>query len=568
MAYSKEKGHDTTPTESTVSVRATVKDGVPHYMGLSGDRLLHAITFTATCSFLLFGYDQGVMSGIISAPQFYRIFPDLNPEISGPTHASTMQAFYTAIYEIGCLIGATFALLWGNKLGRRKNIAIGATFVILGTIIQITPMPGHNAGVQFVIGRVVTGFGNGLNTATVPSWQAECSKAHNRGLHICIEASMIATGTVIAYWIDFGLSFIDNSISWRLPIGLQIIFAVAVIVGIWYLPESPRYLLSTGQLEEGEHVVAALANESVDSPNTQLQKRLIVDAIESIGELKIKHVLTGGPSQHFRRTLIGASSQLFQQIGGCNAVIYFAPVIYESYIGLDRRLALILGGVNTTVYAASAFFSYPMIERLGRRKMFLWGTGGQALAMFLAAFCLIPFDLHGDTDNTAIYGSVVGLFLFLIAFGCTWLELPWLLPAEINPNAIRTNANAISTQTNWIWNFAVVMWTPPMLNGIRGFGTFMFFGCINLCFFPIIYFFYVETKGRSLEEIDVVFAKAYCEEKWYVAVGNHMEKLSQEEIEQASIKYGLTGDRESIREDVGKNEKREVEKQAAQGQAA
>ncbi|KAK7470049.1 sugar transporter-like protein [Stygiomarasmius scandens] len=568
MAYSKEKGHDTTPTESTVSVRATVKNGVPHYMGLSGDRLLNAITVTATCSFLLFGYDQGVMSGIISAPQFFRIFPDLNPEISGSTHASTMQAFYTAIYEIGCLAGATFALLWGNKLGRRKNITIGAIFVILGTIIQITPVSGHNAGVQFVIGRVVTGFGNGLNTATVPSWQAECSKAHNRGLHICIEASMIATGTVIAYWIDFGLSFVDSSISWRLPIGLQIIFAVAVIVGIYFLPESPRYLLSTGQLEEGEHVVAALADEPVDSPNTQLQKRLIVEALENVGELQIKHVLTGGPSQHFRRTLIGASSQLFQQIGGCNAVIYFAPVIYESYVGLDRRLALILGGVNSTVYGISAFFSYSMIERLGRRKMFLWGTAGQAFAMFLAAFCLIPFDLQGDRENTAFYGSVVGLFLFLIAFGCTWLELPWLLPAEINPNAIRTNANAISTQTNWIWNFAVVMWTPPMLNAIHGFGTFMFFGCINLCFFPIIYLFYVETKGRSLEEIDIIFAKAYCEQKWYVAVGNHMEKLSTEEIENAAVKYGLTGDRSSIREDVGINEKREVGKEASKGQAA
>jgi len=82
--------------------------------------------------------------------------------------------------------------------------------------------------------------------------------------------------------------------------------------------------LSTGQLEEGEHVVAALADEPVDSPNTQLQKRLIVEALENVGELQIKHVLTGGPSQHFRRTLIGASSQLFQQIGGCNAVIYFA----------------------------------------------------------------------------------------------------------------------------------------------------------------------------------------------------------------------------------------------------
>ena len=135
---------------------------------------------------------------------------------------------------------------------------------------------------------------------------------------------LIDLSVVIAYWLDFGLSYINSSVSWRLPIGLQIVFAVLLAAGIWRLPESPRHLLSTGQYLEGEHVVAALAAQTVDSEDTQLQKRIILEALESIGELQIKHVFTGGPSQHLRRTLIGASSQLFQQIGGCNAVIYFA----------------------------------------------------------------------------------------------------------------------------------------------------------------------------------------------------------------------------------------------------
>lgn len=141
------------------------------------------------------------------------------------------------------------------------------------------------------------------------------------------------------------------------------------------------------------------------------------------GKQKISDLFTNGKTQHFRRAMVGASSQFFQQVGGCNAVIYFAPVIYETYIGLNHRLSLILGGVNATVYALSAFASYPMIETLGRRKMFLWGSVGQAVAMFLASFCLIPFNEEGDTSNKALYGAVVGLFLFLIVFGCTWLEV-------------------------------------------------------------------------------------------------------------------------------------------------
>ena len=126
----------------------------------------------------------------------------------------------------------------------------------------------------------------------------------------------------------------------------------------------------------------------------------------------------------------------------------------------------------------------------------------------------------------------------------TWLELPWLYPAEISPNAIRTNANAISTMTNWSWNFAVVMWTPPMLAAWGGFGTFLFFGIVNLCFFPFITLFYVETKGRSLEEIDVIFARGFTNSEWYVHVANTMPKLSHAEVEREAAQYGLALDEE------------------------
>lgn len=122
---------------------------------------------------------------------------------------------------------------------------------------------------------------------------------------------------------DFGLSFVDSSLSWRLPIGLQIIFAVLLASGVYFLPESPRFLLSTGQSEEGQLVVAALMDNPVDSEITQQEKRVIIEALKGDNP-RIRDVLTGGPSQHLRRTIIGASTQFFQQIGGCNAVIYFA----------------------------------------------------------------------------------------------------------------------------------------------------------------------------------------------------------------------------------------------------
>lgn len=174
--------------------------GIPTFLGLSGRPLSLLVSIVATNGFLLFGYDQGVMSGIISAPAFNSAFPQTRGD-------STWQGFVTAIYEIGCLAGALFQLGFGDVLGRRRAIIIGGVIMIVGVIIQVTAVPGNRAMAQFIIGRTITGIGNGMNTSTIPTYQAECSKTTNRGLLICIEGSVIAIGTLIAYWIDFGASY-------------------------------------------------------------------------------------------------------------------------------------------------------------------------------------------------------------------------------------------------------------------------------------------------------------------------------------------------------------------------
>ena len=142
--------------------------GNVRYLGLTGRPLSLLVSVVATCGFLLFGYDQGVMSGIIDAPGFFRTAV---PEANGD---STWQAFVTAIYEIGCLFGAIFALAYGDKIGRRRTIMGGASIMIIGVIIQITCMPpSSGATAQFIVGRCITGVGNGINTSTVPTYQAE-----------------------------------------------------------------------------------------------------------------------------------------------------------------------------------------------------------------------------------------------------------------------------------------------------------------------------------------------------------------------------------------------------------
>ncbi|KAL8779124.1 MAG: hypothetical protein Q9213_007085 [Squamulea squamosa] len=501
----------------------------PKFMGLTGRPLSLAVSTVATTGFLLFGYDQGVMSGIITAPAFNELF-------TATKGNSTMQGFVTAIYEIGCLFGAIFILAFGDFLGRRRAIMMGGSIMILGVIIQATAERNATPLAQFIIGRVITGVGNGINTSTIPTYQAECSKTSNRGLLICIEGGVIAFGTLIAYWIDYGASYGPPSLTWRFPIAFQIGFALVLAIPTYWLPESPRWLLTRERHTEGTAAIAALRGLEVDCKETILQRQIILDSIAASGyagkkTTPLKACFTGGKTQHFRRMMLGVSSQFMQQVGGCNAVIYYFPILFEQSIHQSHNISLLLGGVNMIVYSIFATVSWFIIERAGRRKLFLWGTVGQGLSMVLVFSCLIP-GTEAAAKGAALY------------------------PAEINPIKTRQKANALSTCSNWLFNFLIVMITPILIDHI-GWGTYLFFALLNASFLPVIYFWYPETRKRSLEEIDVIFAKGWAEGNairsgkggWrkgdrYVRAAREMRFLSDEEIEGEQRRYGLVDDGE------------------------
>ncbi|KAI5867211.1 general substrate transporter [Durotheca rogersii] len=486
------------------------------YFGLRGHWLNYAIGIIAGCDFLLFGYDQGVMGGILTMHQFLEQFPEINPDEANilpevQRSRSTTQGISVAAYNLGCFVGAVTTIFISNPLGRKRMIMLGTAIMIVGAILQATAfsLP------HFIIGRIITGLGNGGNTSTVPTWQSETSHAHKRGKLVMIEGALITGGIMISYWIDLGISFVDTSVAWRFPLAFQIVFCVFILAFIWNLPESPRWLILKNREDEAREVLAALSDVSVDDRIVENEFMAIKETVLEMSKGSFKDLFTMDKERNFHRTMLAVVNQMFQQISGINLITYYAPVIYHR-LNMSDFMARLLASINGTEYFLASWPAVFLVERVGRRKLMLFGAVGQAVSMAVLAGTNYASEAYGSSG--AQIAAVVFLFVFNSFFAVGWLGMTWLYPAEITSLRIRAPANALSTSSNWIFNFLVVMITPVAFANIR-YQTYIIFAAINAFMVPAVYLLFPETAYRSLEEMDSIFHKVRGARGWFDVVG-------------------------------------------------
>ncbi|KAI5462841.1 general substrate transporter [Mariannaea sp. PMI_226] len=468
---------------------------------LIGKPLDWAITAAAGSGFLLFGYDQGVMSGLLTGDAFTAQFPEIDTTHKG-SGSSSLQGTVVAIYEIGCFFGAIFCLLAGERLGRRMCILIGCVVLSIGAALQASAY-----GIpQLIVGRVVAGLGNGMNTSTIPVWHSELISAKNRGRGLAIELAINIFGVMMAYWVDYGMSYVQNESQFRFPLALQILFAIITFALMLALPESPRWLVAHDRHDEAREILWAVRPDAqqINKENASISQSLaeiqhaIREEREAAQSSSYKAMLKNGEQKFFYRTLLGVGGQFMQQLSGINLITYYAPVIFETSVGLSPNLSLLLAGFNGVAYFLSSLIPIWIIDRLGRRKLMMFAAAGQCACMAILAGTV------SDGGAPAGIVATVMLFLFNFFFAVGLLAIPWLLPAEYAPLAIRTRAAALATASNWIFTFLVVEITPVSINSI-GWKTYIYFSIFNFFFLPMIYFFYPETRFLSLEQIDKLF---------------------------------------------------------------
>lgn len=438
-------------------------------LNLRGPLLMATITSCCATGFLLVGYDNGVFGGLVNTEAFDRTF-NIDPSTDG-----NLIGNIVSLYEIGCFFGALSTFIIGDYLGRRRTILTGSAWMLAGAILQAAS---SSVG-ALIAGRIICGIGMGIINATVPVLQAETSPAISRGKLVAIDLTVLNCGIVISYWIDYSFNFGGlggSNVSWRVPIALQCIFIVIIALVALVIPDTPRWYLKKGRVEDATRVLERLANEPRTSEKVRQQLFEIESALDherhEAEKVKgISRIIAPGGGwrddnlRTRRRILLACFIQAAQQLGGINGLIYYSSTLFSQSIGLEaKRSALLAGGLNMCLILGSVISIF-LVDRVGRKKLLLPCIAGMAAVMAVqtglvkkvgdlnAANALATGDaLASLTSQSATFGRAASamLFVFELFFSIGFQATVWLIPSEVLPLSVRTAGSALSTASNWI----------------------------------------------------------------------------------------------------------------------
>ncbi|KAI7866872.1 general substrate transporter [Spinellus fusiger] len=467
---------------------------------LTGASLLYSVACFASLGQFLFGYDQGVMSGILVNDYWLTLFNQ---------PSATIQGLIVAIFELGAWVTSYPASWVMDTYGRRMTILVGSLVFIVGGILQTA----SSTIVELMLGRLIAGFGIGFLSTVLPVYTAELSRAHNRGRVTVLGMSVNMFGYMVSEFVDYGFSFVENEWSFRGPLLLQCVFAAILALGCLFLPESPRYLVSKDRNEEAIRVLSNLHGHPITDANVLREHQEILDAIvyeRTLGEATWIEMFT----LYRRRAFIAIAVQALGQLQGINIVTYYAPKMYEAVLGKGRE-TILFAGFTALAYFAGALVAAALVDKVGRRPLFMGGSFTMIIWLVLmAVFNKVSLGL------TSAILVIVFTMIYVCTFGITWACVDWLYPAEIFPMRTRAKGMSLAVSSNWLCNFAVGLWTPPLLEKI-GWATYIFYAAWCLVSLLVVYFTFVETKGRSLEEIDAIFNDGRPQDSVSVSSFNH-----------------------------------------------
>jgi len=457
---------------------------------------------------ILFGYDTGTISGIQVMGDWLRTFghhsTDLTAHPAGAFITSSQQSLVVSILSAGTFFGALAAAPVGDIIGRKWGI-IFATFVFdLGVALQVgaTHLP------TFVVGRVFAGLGVGLVSCLVPMYQSECAPKWIRGAVVCGYQWAITIGLLLASIVNNATQNRQNHSAWRIPIAIQFIWAFILASGMLALPESPRWLIKRGRDADAARSLQRLTSLNVDDPALEIELndiRANLRAEQELGETGwLDCFRPGHQNKILLRTCTGMALQGWQQLTGINFIFYYGTFFFQNS-GIKNAFLI---SVATNI--VNVFMTIPGmwgVERFGRRRLLLVGAIGMCICEFLVAIIGVTISVTNVAGQKVLIAFVC---IYIAFFAATWGPIAWVVIGEIFPLNVRAKGMALSTASNWLWNFAIAYSTPFLVNAGPGNAdlqvkVFFIWGSTCFCCIIFTYFCIPETKGLSLEQVDILY---------------------------------------------------------------
>ncbi|XWX01381.1 hypothetical protein V2A60_009408 [Cordyceps javanica] len=492
----------------------TDKHNVAHKLYKSS--LLNTVCLVAGLSIFFFGYDQGLMGGVNTTRNY--------AETMGFGHwdegqgivvvdKPLLQGGIVAVYYLpgtlaGCLLGGWM----GDRYGRITTIGLACIWCIFAAALQSAA---QNANWMFCA-RVLNGIGTGILNAITPVWATETAAHTSRGQFVAFEFTLNIFGVVVAYWLEFGTSKYhdpESSFIWRFPVAFQIVPLILLLAVIWFMPESPRWLVKVGREEEARFILGRLRGnegEEGEAAEAELQdiisiKNLEHDTSEQQSYFHMFFGIGSGKLHTGRRVQLVIWLQILQEWIGIAGITIYGPQIF-TIAGIGASDRLWVSGINNITYMFATLICVFTLDRIGRRWTLYWGAVGQGICMF-AAGGLARATINASDSNRAQLGGAATFFVFLYTaiFGATWLTVPWLYPAEIFPLQVRAKGNAWGVVGWSIGNGWCVLLLPTIFDKLNE-KTLYIFGAVNALSIVAVWALYPESNQRTLEEMDLVFA--------------------------------------------------------------
>jgi len=435
------------------------------------------IYFFGALGGVLFGYDTGVISGaLLFIPNDFKLTPFL-------------QGAIVSGLLLGAMIGAAFAGRLSDRLGRRRLIIVAAVVFTGGALLAAF------APTVWVLisARIIIGLAVGSAALVVPLYLSEIAPTEVRGAITSLNQLMIVCGILAAFIVN---AILASSGDWRLMLGLAAVPSVVLFVGMLFMPETPRYLVHTGEEKAAHTVLEELPWD--ERPEERIEEIRAVDSEEEgeIGLAALWQAKWVRPA-----LLLAAGLAVFQQLVGINTIIYYAPTTLTN-VGFAKTSAIYANLIIGVINVGMTVIAIKIIDRVGRRPMLFAGVAGMVASLLVLGISLSALPVPHHPGDPAAIITLVCLATFIAAFAATWGPVVWVMIPEVLPLSVRGTAMGVAVFGNWAANFAASQTFPPLIKALGPGTVFLGYAALGLLAGVFVKGLVTETKGRSLEDIE------------------------------------------------------------------